>query len=147
MYVEGHLGSNLSSSGGPFVGLKHKPCMDFCWSEHGWEETFAPLKEFDPSQWSRGGPQWHRLVGRWCLCGWHLGFIFEKCMKILEEWKEHIGCTESMCYTTQNRPLMRSFFFSTFFSSIVRGSLQRCFELRYFLDDRGLSTFRRLCGP
>lgn len=107
----------------------------------------APLKEFDPSQWSRGGPQWHRLVGRWCLCGWHLGFIFEKCMKILEEWKEHIGCTESMCYTTQNRPLMRSFFFSTFFSSIVRGSLQRCFELRYFLDDRGLSTFRRLCGP
>lgn len=75
-----------------------------------------------------------------------LDLFLKKCMKILE-WKEHIGCTESMCYTTQNRPLMRSFCFSTFFSSIVRGSLQRCFELRYFLDDRGLSTFRRLCGP
>lgn len=78
MYVEGHLGSNLSSSGGLYVGLKQKPSMDFCWSGHGWGRPSAPLKEFDPSQWSRGGPQWHRLVGRWCLCGWHLGFIFEK---------------------------------------------------------------------
>lgn len=77
MYVEGHLGSNHPAPAA-LLCFKQKPSMDFCWSGHGWEETFAPLKEFDPSQWSRGGPQWHRLVGRWCLCGWHLGFIFEK---------------------------------------------------------------------
>ena len=61
----------------PLCGAQTKTIHGFL-LVRAWEETSGPLKEFDPSQWSRGGPQWHRLVGRWCLCGWHLGYFFEK---------------------------------------------------------------------